>query len=109
MNRLQNKVVLFFSINRRNRKWISLNTSLHQYEVLFDMFKLEIFMESKKQKNWYTGWWRICDLLYFCESELLDCLNKKLQDKGKLITEMFGSIKAFNVKFSVWVSQMWVP
>jgi len=50
-----------------------------------------------------------CDLLYFCESELPDCLNKKLQDKGKIITEMFGSIKDFNVRLSVWVSQMWVP
>lgn len=65
--------------------------------MLFDMFKLEIFMERKEQ-NWNTGWWRTSDF-FLCESELPDCLKKKLQDKGKLITEMFGSIKVSTLTF----------
>jgi hypothetical protein len=32
----------------------------------------------------------------------LNTLNKELQGKDKLITEMFASIKAFKVKLRLW-------
>jgi hypothetical protein len=36
----------------------------------------------------------------------LNTLNKELQGKDKLITEMFDSIKAFKVKLRLWEKQL---
>jgi hypothetical protein len=36
----------------------------------------------------------------------LNTLNKELQGKDKLITEMYDSIKAFNVKLRLWENQL---
>ena len=35
-------------------------------------------------------------------TDLLYNLIRELQDKGKLISQMYGSMKAFNSKFCLW-------
>jgi hypothetical protein len=51
------------------------------------------------------GW--ISDLAFFVHvAGHLNTLNKELQGKDKLITEMFDSIKAFKVKLRLWENQL---
>jgi hypothetical protein len=52
---------------------------------------------------------RISDLAFFVDvTGHLNTLNKELQGKDKLVTEMFDSIKAFKVKLRLWKNQLQV-
>jgi hypothetical protein len=51
------------------------------------------------------GW--ITDLAFLVDmTRHLNNLNKELQGKGKLITDMYNGIKAFRVKLRLWENQL---
>jgi hypothetical protein len=65
-------------------------------------------MEKKRIEELDDEGW-ISDLASFVDvTGQLNTLNKELQGKHKLITEMFDSIKAFKVKLLLWKNQLQV-
>jgi hypothetical protein len=67
-------------------------------------------MEKKKKRIEELddeGWMRDAASLVDV-TDHLNTLNKELQGKDKLITEMFDSIKVFKVKLRLWENQLQV-
>ena len=58
-------------------------------------------MEELSDKVW------LCDLAFFADlTQHLNGLNRNLQGKSMLITDMFNQIRAFKVKLRLWKSQL---
>jgi hypothetical protein len=85
-------------IYQTNVRWLRRGIVMQRFFYLLKEIKL--FTENKNKRIEELddeGW--ISDLAFFMDvTGHLNTLNKELQGKDKLITEMFDSIKAFKVK-----------
>jgi hypothetical protein len=92
-------------IYHTNVRWLGRGSVLKRY---FDLLNEIKFME-KKGRNIEElndeGW--ITDLAFLVDvTGRLNNVNKELQGKDKLITDMYNDIKAFRVKRRLWENQL---
>jgi hypothetical protein len=86
--------------------WLSRGSVLKRFFDLLNEIKL--FMEKKgrtieelNDEGWITYLAFLVDV-----TGHLNNLNKELQGKGKLITDIYNNIKAFRVKLRLWLNQL---
>ena len=94
--------VFYFSAVR----WLSRGQTLRRFWDLRE--ELKMFLEMKgisAPELSYYQW--LCDLAFLVDiTEKLNNLNTALQGKDQLVHEMFGSIRAFELKLQLWQTQL---
>jgi hypothetical protein len=93
-------------IYHTNVRWLSRGSVL---KLLFDLLnEIKLFMEKKgryieelNDEGWITDLTLPVDV-----TGHLNNLNKELQDKDKLSTDMYNNIKAFRFKLRLWESRL---
>ena len=109
------KLVPFFARDGRLRpKWTLFtlfghyfkNTHSRHYVPLKDY--IQMFMQLKGQPiPEFQDYERLCDFAFLIDiSSHLNELNTRLQGKDQLISAMFDHINAFQIKLSLWESQL---
>jgi glutaredoxin-related protein len=88
-------------------RWLSCGSVLQRFLDLLKEIKLFLEKKNKRIEQDDEGWIR--DLTFLVDATgHLNTLNKELQGKDKLITEMFDSIKAFRAKLRLWENRLQV-
>lgn len=49
----------------------------------------------------------MCEMAFLCDiTSHLNVMNLQLQGRGRVISDMYGTVKAFKTKLSLWETQM---
>lgn len=49
----------------------------------------------------------LCEMAFLCDIKShLNVMNLQLQGQGRVISDMYGTVKAFKTKLSLWETQM---
>ena len=87
-------------------RWLSRGKVLNRFfELREEIFQ---FLESKEKDTAELREQKfLCELAFLCDiSSHLDALNLQLQGRGRLITDMYASVRAFKTKLCLWENQM---
>ncbi|KAL4009366.1 hypothetical protein ACER0C_003218 [Sarotherodon galilaeus] len=85
---------------------------LSQGKVLQRCFELReeicLFMESKgKDTTELRDETFMCEMAFLCDiTSHLNVMNLQLQGRGRVISDMYSTVKAFKTKLSLWETQM---
>ncbi|KAK7888727.1 hypothetical protein WMY93_024287 [Mugilogobius chulae] len=87
-------------------RWLSRGKVLERFFYLLDDICQFLETKEKDTARLRDVKWR-CELAFLCDvTNHLSALNLQLQGRGRTVTDMYDSVRAFKVKLNLWETQL---